>query len=417
MNVYGITILATILVNQLLDWVADWLNLQHLKPALPEELRDTYDAEKYHTSQAYVRANTRFGFLGSAVDLVVMLAFWFSGGFGWLDALVRSLGYGEIVTGLLFIGILSAANSLISLPFSLYSTFVIEARFGFNKTTWGTFWLDRIKGLALGLLVGAPLLAAILWLLGTAGDWGWLYGWLVLTAFSLLMQYLAPTWIMPLFNKFEPISEDHPLKQSILQYADRVGFPLTNILVMDGSKRSTKSNAFFTGMGKNRRIALFDTLIEQQTVPELTAVVAHEVGHYQKKHIIQGTITSILHTGVMFFLLSVFLREPGLFEAFGVAQPSVYAGLLFFGMLFQPIEMILGMVMNVLSRKHEFEADAFAVETTPEPEALISALKKLSVHNLSNLTPHPFYVFLHYSHPPLLQRLTAIRRQLTQRSA
>jgi STE24 endopeptidase len=294
------------------------------------------------------------------------------------------------------------------MPFGIYSTFVIEERFGFNKTTPGTFAMDRVKGILLSVLIGAPLLAGIIAFFEYGGPWAWVYAWLAVTAFSLIMQYVAPTWIMPLFNKFEPL-EDSELRQSIEKYAESVNFPLQGVYVMDGSKRSSKSNAFFTGFGKNKRIALFDTLIEKHTTDELVAVLAHEIGHYKKKHIIKNMAISVLHTGIMFALLSVFLQVPALFEAFYMDQMSVYAGLLFFGLLYSPIETILGVGMQVLSRKHEFEADHFAATTIEKREAMINALKKLSKDNLSNLTPHPFYVFLNYSHPPVLQRVEAMR--------
>jgi STE24 endopeptidase len=409
MNLYALIILATLVIGFLLNVVADLLNLKALNPQLPADFEGVYDAEKYRQSQAYTRVQTRFGLISSAFDLVVTLVFWQLGGFQWLDEWVRGFGYGEIVTGLAYVAVLMAGQMLLSLPFNLYSTFGIEEKFGFNKTTLGVFMMDRLKGLALGVVIGAPLLALLMWFLTETGQNGWLYGWIAVTLFSLLMQYIAPTWIMPLFNKFTPIDEESPLKKSIIGYSQKVQFPLTNILVMDGSKRSAKSNAFFTGFGKNRRIALFDTLIEQHSVEELTAIVAHEVGHYKRKHIVQGTAISILHTGVLFFLMSLFLHDTRLFEAFFVTKPSVYTGLIFFSMLYSPIELILSIVMNIFSRKHEFEADRFAADTS-DAGALVNGLKKLSVHNLSNLTPHPFYVFLHYSHPPVMQRIAELNR-------
>lgn len=294
------------------------------------------------------------------------------------------------------------------MPFSIYSTFVIEERFGFNKTTVKTFVMDIAKGLLLSILLGAPLLALVIAFFEFGGTWAWLYAWLGVTAFSLIMQYIAPTWIMPIFNKFEPLEEGE-LRTAIETYAESVDFPLQDVFVMDGSKRSSKSNAFFTGFGKNKRIALFDTLIENHTTDELVAVLAHEIGHYKKNHITKNMAISIVSTGVMFALLSVFLQVPALFDAFYMDQMSVYAGLLFFGLLYSPIETILGIVMQVLSRKHEYEADEFAARTIEKSEEMVNVLKKLSKDNLSNLTPHPFYVFLNYSHPPVLQRIRAIR--------
>ncbi|OAN61719.1 peptidase M48 [Balneola sp. EhC07] len=408
MNIYAIIILATIAVDFVLDLISNYLNLKSLSKELPDEFEGVYDEETYAKSQEYTKTQTRFGFITGGFDLVVLLGFWFSGGFNWLDEIVRAWGFGELVTGLLYIAVLMVAKSVISLPFSIYSTFVIEERFGFNKTTPKTFVLDLVKGLGLGLLIGMPLLAGILAFFMYTGDLAWLYAWIAITLFSLVMQYVAPTWIMPLFNKFTPLEEGE-LRTAIEEYTDKVDFPLQGLFVIDGSKRSSKSNAFFTGFGKNKRIALYDTLIENHTNDELVAVLAHEIGHYKKKHIIKGMITSVVQTGAMLFVLSIFLQAEGLFDAFYMAEMSVYAGLIFFGMLYAPIDMILSIFMQISSRKHEYEADEFAATTTGKPEDMIATLKKLSKDNLSNLTPHPFYVFLNYSHPPALQRIWAIR--------
>ncbi|MFC1865755.1 M48 family metallopeptidase [Chloroflexota bacterium] len=377
-----------------------------LKP--PPALEGIYNAEDYQKSQQYLRATTRFGLVVNSFSLLVLLAFWLFGGFNWFDQVIRGWNFVPLVSGLLYIGILLIANTLITLPFSIYSTFVIEERFGFNRTTPRTFFLDRLKGFGLTLLLGGPLLAGILALFQYAGSYAWLYCWAVVVSLSLIMQYIAPTWIMPLFNKFT-LMEAGELKEAILRYASSVNFSIKNVFIMDGSKRSSKSNAFFTGFGRNKRIALFDTLIARHTAPEIVAVLAHEIGHNKKKHILQGTIISILHTGLILFLLSLFLDSPDLYQAFNMKQESIYTGLLFFGLLYTPIELILSIVMQMFSRKHEYQADRFAAETMDDPHSLIDALKKLSATNLSNLTPHPFYVFLNYSHPPLLQRIRAIQ--------
>ncbi len=408
MNAYAWIILFAVLAEYLLNLVGNRLNLSSLEPGLPSEFQDSYDDAKYAKSQEYTRVKTRFGMLVTTIDLAVLLVFWLAGGFAWLDVWTRGFELGEITTGLLFIAVLGVAAKLLSLPSSLYSTFVIEQRFGFNRMTLRTFWMDELKGLALTLLIGGPLLAAILWLFGTLGDTAWLWCWAVTTAFTLVAMFVAPTWIMPLFNKFTPL-EDGELRRAILDYAGSVSFPLEGIFVIDGSKRSSKANAFFTGFGKNKRIALYDTLIEGQSTQELVAVVAHEIGHYKRKHILKSLGLGLAHFGVLFWLLSFFLQSEGLFAAFGVTEPSVHAGLLFFTLLFTPIELVLSILMSMFSRKNEFEADAFAAETTSHPEELISALKKLSLENLSNLTPHPFYVWLHYSHPPVMQRIDALR--------
>jgi STE24 endopeptidase len=408
MNYIALIILAALLLNYLLELISDALNLKALKEELPGEFREVYDADTYANSQAYTRERTRFGLLVSTFDLMLLLAFWFSGGFNWLDQLIRSLGYSPLVNGLIFITGLALAKGLINIPFSLYSTFVIEEKFGFNKTTLSTFFMDLFKGIMLGLLLGLPVIALVLLFFQNFGELAWLYAWIAVTLISLIIQFIAPTWIMPLFNKFEPL-EDGELKESIHSYAEKVDFPLKGVFVMDGSKRSSKSNAFFTGFGKNKRIALFDTLIENHSVAELVAVLAHEVGHYKKKHILKNVIISILHTGVLFFLLSLFLDSGPLFDAFYMEEMSIYAGLIFFGLLYTPVELVLSIFMQISSRKHEFEADTWAAETIEDPEDMVNVLKGLSRDNLSNLTPHPFYVFLNYSHPPVLQRIKAIR--------
>lgn len=408
MNIYAIIILAALLIDYVLNLSADFLNLKSLKKDLPKEFEGVYDQAEYKRSQEYTRDRTHFGFISSTFSLALILAFWFSGGFNYLDQIVQNWDFGVIATGLFYIGFLMLAQTILSLPFSLYSTFVIEEKYGFNKSTPAIFAADMAKALLLSALLGLPLLAGIIWFFEFAGIYAWLYAWGAATVFILAVQFIAPTWIMPLFNKFTPL-EEGDLKQAIMDYAKSVDFPLEGIYVMDGSKRSTKSNAFFTGFGKNKRIALFDTLIEKHTVPELVSVLAHEIGHYKKKHIQKSMIISILHMGVMFALLQIFLTTQGLFDAFYMEQASVYAGLIFFGMLFAPIEMFLSVFMQMFSRKNEFEADRFAAETTGEPEKMVSVLKKLSVDNLSNLTPHWFYVFLNYSHPPVMDRITVIR--------
>ena len=407
MNLFAIIILTALILDFILELVGNLLNLKALKLKPPPALEGVYNTEDYQKSQQYIRANTLFGLFVIGFRLFLIFAFWFSGGFDWLDQVVRSWGLNPIANGMLYIGILFFSYYLLALPFSIYSTFVIEERFGFNRTTPKTFFLDRIKGLLLALVLGLPLLAGILALFHYAGSYAWLYCWAAVILFSIGMQYLAPTLIMPLFNKFT-LMEAGELKEVILRYTRSVNFPIDNVFVMDGSKRSSKSNAFFTGFGRNKRIALFDTLIAQHTIPEIVAILAHEIGHYKQKHILKGTIIGILHTGLVFFLLSIFLSSPGLYHAFYVAQESIYTGLIFFSLLYTPIELAISVLIQMFSRKNEYQADRFAAETINEPHSLINALKKLSSANLSNLTPHPFYVFLNYSHPPLLSRIKAI---------
>ena len=408
MNIFTVVILAAILIPFILDLIASILNLKALTLNPPQALKDLYPPDKYRKSQEYTRDSTHFNFVSSAFALALLLIFWFAHGFNWIDLLVRSWGLGEIINGLLYTGILMFAYSLVMLPFSIYGTFVIEQLYGFNKTTPMTFITDRLKGLLLAVLLGAPLLAAILALFEITGPLAWLYCWAAVTGYLLIIEFIAPNWLMPLFNKFTPLA-DGELRTAIFKYAKSVDFPIQNVFVIDGSRRSSKSNAFFTGFGRNKRIALFDTLIAQHTVPELVAVLAHEIGHYKKKHIIQGLVISILHFGLLFFLLSIFLTSTGLYQAFYIAQPSIYTGLIFFGMLYTPIEFVLAILLNMLSRRNETDADRFAVLTSPEPLILGDALRKLAADNLSNLTPHPLYTFLYYSHPPLLERTESIK--------
>ena len=404
MNFIAIIILVAIGVDFILNLLADGLNLKQLQSELPQTFQGVYDADRYRKSQQYLKVNTQFGWVTSAFSLSLILVFWFAKGFLLLDQWVRSFELGPVLTGLVYMGILLLSKAILSLPFGLYATFVIEERFGFNTTTWKIYVMDLIKGLALALLLGTPLLAAILMFFQYAGANAWWYCWIGITLYMLGVQYIAPTWIMPLFNKFTPL-EDGELKSAILSYANSIDFPLENVYQMDGSRRSTKSNAFFTGFGKHKRIILFDTLIKQHSVKELVAVLAHEMGHYKKKHIHQSLFLGILQTGLMLFLLSHFITYEGLFEAFYMPQQSVYAGMIFFAMLYAPIDFFVTIFLQILSRKNEIAADQFAAETTKDPRSMVAALKKLTVHNLSNLTPHPFYVFLNYSHPPVLKRI------------
>lgn len=416
MNAYFVIILVAILFEYALDVVANVLNLRAMKPEMPAALQDVYKADEYRKSQEYTRATTRFGFVTGIFSLVLLLGFWFLGGFNFLDEVMRGWDFPIVVTGVLYIGILVLAYSVVSLPFSIYSTFVIEERFGFNKTTPRTFVADLLKGLALAAVLGVPVLAGILAFFEYAGALAWLYCWAAVTLFMLALEFVAPTWIMPLFNKFTPL-ETGQLRDAIMEYARGVDFKVNNIFVIDGSKRSSKANAFFTGFGRNKRIALFDTLIEKHTVSELVAVLAHEIGHYKKKHILQGIVVRVANTGAVFFLLSIVLGSTELYDAFFMDEQSTYSGLLFFALLYTPVNVVLSVVLNVVSRKHEYEADRWSAETYEEPASLVESLKKLSAENLSNLDPHPFFVFLNYSHPPLLNRVEAIERRGKQEPA
>ncbi len=407
MNFIAIVILIAITSDLILNGLADYLNLRRLRSELPKAFHGLHDPESYRKSQAYLKVNTRFSWIVSIINLFIVLVVWFGKGFPMLDLWVRSFSFGPVVTGLIYMGILISIRSLINFPFSIYSTFGIEERFGFNQTSWTTFFLDRVKGVILSLALGIPLLSGLLGFFEYAGANAWWYCWISVIVFMFVIQLVAPTWIMPLFNKFNPIEEGE-LKNAIMSYAESIKFPLENVVIMDGSRRSRKANAFFTGFGKHRRIVLFDTLISQHSVPELVAVLAHEMAHYKNRHILKMLGLNIIQAGVIFFLMSFFMTFQALFDAFYMPHQSVYAGLIFFGMLYAPIDLFVGIFMQYYSRKNEYEADRFAVETTGEATSLSDSLKKLSVSNLSNLTPHPFYVFLNYSHPPLLSRLKAI---------
>lgn len=405
-NAWFVVIVVALVVLWKVDLLATLLNLKSLGPEIPASFREVIDEEAYVKSQDYTRARALLGIGEGIISLLVLFIFWWFGGFGWLDEKVRDYGFGTIVTGILFIGALVVALRILNLPFDLYDTFGIEERFGFNRTTLATWLADRVKGAVLGAVIGIPLLAALLWIFQTI-PMAWFWGWVLVTAVSLVVVYVAPTWIMPLFNKFEPL-KDGGLKQAIHEMSEKCEFPLKEVSVMDGSKRSAKSNAFFTGFGNNKRIALFDTLIAKHTEAELVGVLAHEIGHFKKKHIVKSLIVGILTTGALFFLLGAMMNNRALFDAFGVRETSVYVSLVLFGILISPMNEVLSVAGNWLSRKHEFEADAYAAEVTGNPQAMADALLKLSRDNLSNLTPHPFYVFLNYSHPPVVERIAAL---------
>ncbi len=409
MNYYFIIILCILIGTYLLDLIVDITNVRHVKTDLPEEFEGFYDEAKYKKSQEYLRENTRFGIISDSIATPITIAFIIFGGFNVVDQFARSFNLGSILTGLVFAGVLMLASQVIHLPFSIYDTFVIEEKYGFNKTTPKTFVLDILKSWLLATVIGGIVLAGVLWFFETIGPWAWLYCWIAITVFQIFLMFIAPVVIMPLFNKFKPL-EECELKRAIEGYAGSQNFKMKGVFTMDGSKRSTKSNAFFTGFGKFRRIALFDTLIEKHTVEELVSVLAHEMGHYNKKHIFKTIVLSILTTGLMFYILSLFINNGELFAAFKMQETSIYASLFFFGFLYTPIDMIISIFANALSRRHEYEADAYAVGTYKKPESMILALKKLSADNLSNLTPHPLKVFLSYSHPPVLERIQAIRR-------
>ena len=402
MNLFYL-IIAIIIINFIIEKVIGKLNAKHYNDPIPEALNDVYDEAEYKKSQAYKATNYKFGVFTSTFSIILTLVFLIVGGFDYVDGLARSLSDNNIMIALLFFGIIMIGSDIISTPFSYYKTFVIEERFGFNKTTVKTFILDKIKGWIMMALLGGGILAFIVWFYEVSGTKFWLYAWAVITIFTVFMNMFYARLIVPLFNKQTPLEEGE-LRNKISQYATSVGFSLNKIFVIDGSKRSTKANAYFSGFGSEKRVTLFDTLIADLTHDEIVAVLAHEVGHYKRKHIIYNLIASVLLTGLTLYVLSIFISNPLLSQAIGVSIPSFHAGLVAFGLLYAPISELTGLLMNYLSRKFEYQADDYA-KNTYEASPLITALKKLSKNSLSNLTPHPAYAFMHYSHPTLLQRV------------
>jgi STE24 endopeptidase len=408
MNIYLLIIIVFLILSSLIDFIADYLNIKNMSDVLPKEFEGYYDGEKYKKSQNYLKDKTKFSFISSSFVLISGVIFILAGGFNFVDIFARSFGYSEIVSGLIFISVLMLALNIIKIPFSAYNTFVIEEKYGFNKTTIKTFISDIIKNNVLLILIGLPIFAVIVWFFMKFDNMAWIYAGITVILFELILTFVAPVLIMPLFNKYIPL-EDGELKTELENYANQQNFKMKGLFKMDGSKRSTKSNAFFTGFGKFRRIVLFDTLIAKHTTQELVSVLAHEMGHYKKGHIRKFMIMSFANIMLMFFILSFFISNVSLFEAFSMEYISVYGSLVFFGFLYTPISMVLSIIQNNISRKYEYEADRYAVVTYKKPEAMIDALKKLSVDNLSNLIPHKFKVFLEYSHPPVLERIKAIK--------
>ncbi len=402
-NTVLLIIISILLFGYILARILNYLNGLKWSDKLPPELKGIYDPEQYRKSMAYQRDNRRFGSITDSVNLIIMLLMLLLGGFAMVDGWARSITNHPVLTGLIFFGILGFAMDIIGTPFSLYDTFVIEEKYGFNKTTIRTFILDKIKGWLLGLIIGGGLLALFIWFYQVTGEFFWIYAWILFTLFTLFMLLFYSTLIVPLFNKQSPLEEGE-LKTGIRTFCEKAGFKLDNVFVIDGSRRSTKANAYFSGLGKKKRIVLYDTLINDLAPDEIIAVLAHEIGHYRKKHTRAGMVLSVIQTGVTLYILSLFIGNPVLSETLGSDVPGFHLGLIAFAMLYSPISMLLGLGTNMLSRKNEFQADHFA-KVHGTGNALASGLKRLSVKNLSNLTPHPAYVFFHYSHPPLLERL------------
>ncbi|WP_027138782.1 M48 family metallopeptidase [Gaetbulibacter saemankumensis] len=400
-------IIAIIIINFTVDKILDALNAKHFNDPLPNDVKDVYNDDEYKKSQRYKKTNYKFGILTSTFSLILTLGFLWFDGFEFVDNLARSFSNNIIIIGLIFFGVIMLGSDLLTLPFSYYSTFVIEEKFGFNKTSIKTFFLDKLKGWLMMIVLGGGILALIIWFYQVTGNYFWLYAWGLIGVFTLFMNMFYSKLIVPLFNKQTPL-ESGSLRDKISAYAKTVGFKLDKIFVIDGSKRSTKANAYFSGFGSEKRVTLYDTLIKDLDDEEIVAVLAHEVGHYKKKHIIFNLFASIFLTGLTLYILSIFIGNPLLSKALGVNTPSFHIGLVAFGLLYSPISEITGLIMNLFSRKFEYQADDYA-KTTYHAEPLISSLKKLSKNTLSNLTPHPAYVFIHYSHPSLIQRIRNLK--------
>jgi STE24 endopeptidase len=381
----------------------NYLNARHYGDPVPGELADVFDKEEYQKSQDYKKTNYRFGLLTSTFSVILTLAFLVFGGFEWVDRIAQGITDNTILMALIFFGIVMIGSSILTTPFAYYRTFVIEEKFGFNKSSLKLFIIDKIKGWLMLSLLGGGILALVIWFFQWAGSNFWIYAWALVAVFSIFMNLFYSRLIVPLFNKQTPL-EEGGLKSKITTYAEKVGFELQHIFVIDGSKRSTKANAYFSGFGREKRVTLYDTLISDLDDEEIVAVLAHEVGHYKRRHIIFNMIASLVLTGVTLFILSLFINNPEVSLAIGVSQPSFHAALIGFGILYSPISEITGLVMNYLSRKFEFQADDYAKKTFAG-KPLITSLKKLSKNSLSNLTPHPAYVFMNYSHPPLIDRI------------
>jgi STE24 endopeptidase len=400
-------ILGISIISYLFDQILDYINLKAQRKDIPTEVEGFYNKEKYQKSLDYQKDRTSFSFITAGFSFLLSIAMLGMGGFGWLDGLLRPFFSSEILLALVFFGTIMIVSDILTIPFQRYSTFVIEEKYGFNKTTVKTFIADKLKGYLLGALIGGALLSILIYLVNSIGPNFWIWFGLLAAAFTLFVNMFYTSLILPLFNKLTPLAEGE-LKTSIEAFAKKVNFPLDNVFVMDGSKRSAKANAFFSGIGKKKKIVLYDTLINNHSTEELVAVLAHEVGHFKKKHIIWSYLISIIQIFFVLFILSKMVFNDNLSIALGGSQQAIHLNLIAFGILFSPISGITGLLMSMLSRKNEFEADAYAKETF-DGKALANALKKLSVDSLSNLYPHPAYVFFHYSHPPLLQRLDALK--------
>jgi STE24 endopeptidase len=401
-------LITILLIKFVIDSVLNHLNAKHFNDTLPNDISDVYEINEYQQSQSYKKTNHNFSKITSLFSLITTLLFFFFDGFSIVDEIARGFSNNIIIITLIFFGIIIIGSDIISIPFSLYKTFVIEEKFGFNKFTKKLFFLDKIKGLLMTIILGGSILSIITWFYEFTGNYFWIYTWLLITTFSVFLNMFYSKLIVPLFNE-QTILEEGDLKNEIVKYVNSVGFKANNIYVLNGSKRSTKANAYFSGFGNQKRITLYDTLINDLENNEIVAVLAHEVGHYKRKHILYNLTSSIILTGFALFVLSLFIKTPVLSLALGVSHPSFHIGLIAFGILYSPVSQILGVFMNYMSRKFEYQADNYA-KNTFSASPLISSLKKLSKNSLSNLTPHYLYVFFHFSHPTLLDRIKNLNK-------
>jgi len=401
-----ILILCIVIFNYVFGLLLTYLDSTKWSNTLPVELQGIYDAEKYRKSQDYEKVNTRFSLFSTAISFGALILMLVLGGFAWIDEWVRSYTVNPILMTLMFFGIIGLASDLLSTPLDIYDTFVIEQKFGFNTTTPKTYLLDKLKSYMLAALLGGGLMSFIVWIYGATGEWFWFIAWMAITVFTLFMSVFYSNLIVPLFNKQKPL-EAGELRNAIEEFSAKTGFKLKNIYSIDGSKRSKKANAYFTGFGPKKRIVLYDTLMKDLSTDEIVAVLAHEIGHYKKKHVLYGLITSIISTGIIFYIMSLFIGNPLMAAALGSVHASFHLGIMAFALLYSPISMVTGIIGSYFSRRNEYVADKFAVEKF-SAESMKNGLKKLSVINLSNLRPHPLTVFVNYSHPTLLQRLETI---------
>ncbi|MBN2523679.1 MAG: M48 family metallopeptidase [Bacteroidales bacterium] len=408
-NAPFVLIMSIIVFNFILERILSFLNSKRYNAELPDEVKDVYDSRQYKKSQKYKMVNERFSLITSTYSFILIVTILVFHVFGYVDQLTRTITSNPLLVALLFFAFIMLASDILNTPFALYDTFVIEEKFGFNKTTLKTFFLDKIKGWFLAAVLGGGITALIIWFYLLTRQMFWVYAWIAVSGVMLFINMFYSTLIVPLFNKQTPL-EEGPLRKAISNFCNKVDFTLDNVFVIDGSKRSTKANAYFTGLGSEKRIVLYDTLIDDLSIDEIVAVLAHEIGHYKKKHSRLNMLLGVVQTGITLYVFSLFTVNPMLSWALGAKVHSIHMVILAFGIIYSPISTVVGLALNLLSRFNEYQADRFAKKHY-DAKYLVSALKKLSSKSLSNLTPHPAYVFFHYSHPTLMQRIRALKKE------